>query len=409
MCGSRQQRAVAYSLPVLFIMTLNNGSHAKGARFEEILCDKMTSAREGRLVVRGREIQTPILWLGHSFKDSIALGSGKRHGPQALLVNTYEVLRRKRVLAAVRLQGIHKHLGYTGPVMMDSGGFLFQNRRDLKVCPVEVADLYEEAEAEIGVALDHPLMPTAHSATNSRRWKLSLRNLHVMMYKVSSCAFMPVVHGYTLRALQMACGHVRAIFGEPLLIGIGSLVPLLKASHLGASFRYRRSDGTEGNHRSFISDAIKLVRDEFPSSFLHVFGVGGINNVLSIFSLGADSVDSVAWRLKAAYGAIQLPGMGDRYLSPRPHSQKTRRVLQKDEESVLRQCGCPVCLKHESANGQRQELDSSFRARCLHNIWVVNNQVRAFRKSLRARRVHEFIAQHVAVGRHFPGNFSPTA
>ncbi|HYY97482.1 MAG TPA: hypothetical protein VE642_02775 [Pyrinomonadaceae bacterium] len=373
-----------------------NGSH-----FKEVLRDGQTEAREGLLAVGRRRIKTPVLWLGHSLKDPAALWDDARHAPRALLVNAHDFLRRGQVLAAVKSQGVHTHLKYAGPIMMDSGGFMLQSRGELKVCPLQVAELYEEAGVEIGVALDHPLTLSASRGTNGRRWGRSLRNLELMVARVSSCAFMPVVHGYTLRALLGACIQVRAVFGEPPLVGLGSLVPLIRSSHLGAGFRYRRPDGSRGDHQSFVADAIKLVRDVFPNSFLHVFGVGGINTAFCVFALGADSVDSVAWRLKAAYGAIQLSGLSDRRLTPRTNSQRSRPVLQEVEKSILAKCRCPVCAKHEDVEGRCRELNSSFRARCTHNGWVLDEEMRVFRKALRRREAHRFIAGRMAGAHRF--------
>lgn len=65
-------------------------------------------------------------------------------------------------------------------------------------------------------------------------------------------------------------------------------MPLLKASHIGGRFRYRRQDGSIGSHVDFIADAIGTVRNAFPNSLLHVFGAGGVPTVLALFAAGAD-------------------------------------------------------------------------------------------------------------------------
>jgi 7-cyano-7-deazaguanine tRNA-ribosyltransferase len=42
---------------------------------------------------------------------------------------------------------------------------------------------------------------------------------------------------------------------------------------------------------------------------------------------GADSVDSSSWRTKAAFGAIQLSGIGDRYYTGN-QTQKLSQFIQ---------------------------------------------------------------------------------
>ena len=293
-------------------------------------------------------------------------------------------------------QGIHEYLDYHGPIIMDSGGFLFQKRGTISIQAEEIHHLYRQAGVNIGVALDHPLDPSLSTADNARRWVETLRNTTSMVSAINGYAFMPVVHGYTLKALKAACRQIRNLIGNPVMIGIGSLVPLMKASHLGPGFRYIRPDGCTGDHVTFIADALGLVRDEFPRSLLHVFGIGGVTTILAVFSLGADSVDSVAWRLKAAYGAIQIPGTSDRFLSPRPNSSKSRKVLHEREEDLLAKCCCPVCRNYRTLGWQKRHLDSSFEARALHNAWVFLEEVKIFRKAIEVGDVQKVIFRRMS-------------
>jgi tRNA-guanine family transglycosylase len=292
--------------------------------------------------------------------------------------------------------GMHKYLNFAGPVMMDSGGYLFQKHNSIGITASTITEIYKEARIDIGVALDHPLDPTLPSDQNKKRWRSTLRNTESMAKGAASYELMPVVHGYTLHTLKVACNEVRSLLGNPALVGIGSLVPLIKSSYLGNGFRYNRSNGRRGDNVTFIADAIRLVRDEFPDSFLHVFGVGGITTALSIFALGADSVDSVAWRLKAAYGAIQLPGVSDRFLSPRPDSRKVRKVITASEEYLLGSCKCPVCSAYKGVAWRKRRLDSSFSSRSMHNGWVFLEEVCSFRSAILKGRGYSFIAKGLA-------------
>jgi queuine/archaeosine tRNA-ribosyltransferase len=206
-----------------------------------------------------------------------------------------------------------------------------------------------------------------------------------------SYAFVPVIHGYTLKDLRNAVIEIKEIVKTPAIIGLGSMVPLMKGSYLGKEFKYQRENGDYGDHVDFIGDALKLMRSEFPNSFLHVFGVGGITTILAMFALGADSVDSVAWRLKAAYGAIQLPGISDRFLSPRPNSLKIRKVLDRQEEQSLSKCDCPVCWKYQRLEWQKKFLDKNFIARTIHNSWIFLKEVNKFRIAVTNQKGHKII------------------
>jgi 7-cyano-7-deazaguanine tRNA-ribosyltransferase len=172
---------------------------------------------------------------------------------------------------------------------------------------------------------------------------------------------MPVVHGYTIRRIRQCCERIEALIGKPCAIGIGSMVPLLKASHIGGRFRYRRQDGTVGGHVDFIADAIATVRNAFPGSLVHVFGAGGGPTALALFAAGADSCDSAAWRLKASYGAIQLPGTSDRFLQNRLRSPgRVRRVVDAKDLAAIGECRCPACNPLRTVAARRAFLNRTF-------------------------------------------------
>lgn len=362
-----------------------------GVKFKRLQKDRGTDAQAGLLSVNGHCIKTPVLWLGHNFSGPVDVWNERRMSVPGFLVNACEIIKRPIVNQTITDKGMHEYLGFKGPIMMDSGGFLFQKARRMNVRPRKIMELYRESKIDIGVTLDHPLDPSLSSSRNRRRWERTLRNTETMASTVNSCAFMPVVHGYSLRSLKAACRAIRRILGEPPMVGVGSLVPLVKASYLGNGFRYQRKNGEDGDHVRFIADALSLVRDEFPKSFLHVFGVGGTTTIMSIFALGVDSVDSVAWRLKAAFGAIQLPGTSDRFLSPRPKSPKARKTIQGIENDILARCRCPICSQYESLGWQKRRLDASFRARTIHNAWVFLREVQRFRKAVLNGKGYRFL------------------
>jgi 7-cyano-7-deazaguanine tRNA-ribosyltransferase len=276
----------------------------------EILATGNTRARAGLLTLGNRTIQTPVVWFGHSLKSRIRVTGRGEPGaePLPILLNFAELRGNSAALNRVRLQGLHGAFEHHGPMLLDSGGYQFQNTATIDLRSTDLMEFYAECGADLAVALDHPLSPAASRRTNARRWQRSLYNLAMMRRTSATYQLMPVIHGYTIGQVRLCCDRIAALIGTPCAVGIGSMVPLLKASHIGGRFRYRRNDGSIGNHVDFIADAIATVRAAFPNSMLHVFGAGGVPTVLALFGAGADSCDSAAWRLKASFGAIQLPG-----------------------------------------------------------------------------------------------------
>ncbi|HEC88415.1 MAG TPA: hypothetical protein ENI52_03770 [Thermoplasmata archaeon] len=344
-------------------------------QFKVQYVDEHTSARKGTLKISHRTIDTPILWIGHQIGgipkpwESFPL--------KTLIMNACDIIDHPKAYRSISRKGIHKFLNFDGMVMIDSGGFLFQKKNRLDVAPSDILDLYHMAKPELCVVLDHPLDPFQSQHKNYYRWKKTIENTIYMYNNNGNSVLLPVLHGYTLRKLRNACKKIKEI-DEPGLIGLGSLVPLV--------FRRERTYNFN-NSLHFIVDAIKLVRNEFPNAFLHVFGIGSTSSMHLMYSLGVDSLDSIGWRLKAAYGTIQLPGIGDRYLKKHPNR---RRVINRKEMEILSKCECPAC-KNKSIKEQIEILDNSFRARALHNSWVFMKEQETFKQLLVEGKIRLFV------------------
>jgi tRNA-guanine family transglycosylase len=207
------------------------------AEFEVILQDKETSARLGKLHINRWEVETPILWLGHNLKGPIYPWRADDSNVPGVLVNACQILERQNVLERVQTVGIQEFLDYPGPVMMDSGGFRFQSRPGISVSTDEIMSLYQDAGVDIGVILDHPFDPSVSERENGDRWKKTLRNLRSMSGQSNGdFILMPVVHGYSAHQLRKSCKQIIDIIGSPALIGLGSLVPLLKGNYTKSKF-----------------------------------------------------------------------------------------------------------------------------------------------------------------------------
>jgi 7-cyano-7-deazaguanine tRNA-ribosyltransferase len=374
----------------------------------EVLSHGTTRSRAGILTLGTRSIQTPVVWLGHTLKSRVRFISDGDLEPLPILMSFAEFRDNGTALDRSRRQGLHRALEHAGPILLDSGGYAFQKRRSIDLCPNDLTSFYEHSGADIGVALDHPLSPAASRRTNARRWLRSLENLAMMQRAGAPYLLMPVVHGYTIGQVRLCCEKIAALVGTPQAIGIGSMVPLLKASHIGGQFRYRRTDHSIGDHVDFVADAIHTVKQAFPNAMLHVFGAGGVPTALALFAAGADSCDSAGWRLKASFGAIQLPGTSDRYLQRRD-SMRTRRLIDKSDIAAISACGCPACKTGGKVGARRALLRTSFSARATHNAHVITTEVKFLRNAILAQRDHEWLSGRLDATHRFRRLIAPAA
>ncbi|MGD0137643.1 MAG: tRNA guanosine(34) transglycosylase Tgt [Tepidisphaeraceae bacterium] len=109
------------------------GSNPKPVRYELIHQDRATAARLGRV------------WTGHGIFDTPAFmpvgtqGSikgvlpdhVKETGTQIVLANTYHLMLRPGEKTVAELGGLHRFMGWDGPILTDSGGFQVFSLADL--------------------------------------------------------------------------------------------------------------------------------------------------------------------------------------------------------------------------------------------------------------------------------------
>jgi 7-cyano-7-deazaguanine tRNA-ribosyltransferase len=127
-----------------------------------------------------------------------------------------------------------------------------------------------------------------------RRWKKTLENTQIMISREGngSTTIVPAIHGYSEKEIEWFLNKLFEI-GRFSYVGIGSLVPSV--------FNTKGAGG--------ITNVIKIldfVREKMPDTKIHVFGVGSTLTMHLMFYAGADSVDSLGWRTKAAYGVISF-------------------------------------------------------------------------------------------------------
>jgi 7-cyano-7-deazaguanine tRNA-ribosyltransferase len=332
-----------------------------------------------------KQTETPLLFL-----SQIVNGSPKPweyFKIDGLMVNAYEILHEERAKENIEEKGIHGHLGYSGSVAMDSGGFLFMRKKSLDISPRAILDLYESSEPDLGVVLDHPLEPGLSILERKKRQLKTLENTEFMMRSRTdqNPELVPVIHGYSSQTVGW---YVRALskIGDFKTYGIGSLVPsVFNAKGIGGIYNVLR--------------IVSYVRKLLPEKKIHVFGVGSTLTMHLMFYAGADSVDSSGWRTKAAFGAIQLSGMGDRYITQRKRN-KHYRDLSESDKKTLANCRCPVCREEGL-----ERLRISFKARALHNSWIFQKEIEKTRRLVR-REMYENYAEEVLSNSPFSRAFA---
>lgn len=357
------------------------------------------------------EIPTPLCWFGLSVIEpkEFQLDVFKSAKIEAFLSNAYDLhytdKKKKRVEIIKELQRIN--LGHK----MDSGGFQLMkakmrgNETKFPLNPKMVLDKQLEIGCDIGVQLDFPFGPNLTKNQKMKRLNETFENLAQLLTLVEDYgidfSYLPVIHTvsddldllkYSLKKLGETIGH------KPNIIGIGSLVPLVK------SMKGSKKNGIE----SFLYTLITL-RKRLPNSFIHAFGIGGTMAYLALLA-GIDSYDSNGWIQKAAYGVIQLPGISDRFLRKEDHNRpyliknrKQRNCKEPiNEIDMFMKCRCEACqpffrdnwkdkdweLKQKAFIGRDQKAK---KLRAIHNVSLYQSEILRIREEIINDNLLEFI------------------
>lgn len=293
-----------------------------------------------------------------------------------LMINAYEILKNSNVYKNILNTNVKKYLNINDLVTMDSGGYQFMKKEILNVDPIKILELYETTHPDFGVILDHPIMPNLNNNEIRKRQMLSLKNTEIMLNskKGDNPILIPVIHGHNIDSIEWYINQLNKM-GDFDIFGIGSLVPSVF-----------NSKGIGGIYN--VLQILQFVRKKIgEEKKIHVFGIGGTLTMHLMFYAGANSVDSSGWRVKAAYGAIQLPGIGDRYITPRKR-HKNYKDLTRQDIMILDKCECPFCKI-----GNHKQLRSNYYKRAIHNAWVYQKEVEKARKLIANNEYKKYVHQ----------------
>lgn len=362
----------------------------------------------------GKIIETPIIWYGLSVVESVdfQIEVFEKTGINAILSNVYDLLvqdkkaRRRELIEHFQLKGFHHK--------MDSGGFqlmkyeLMAKKIPIKLTPELVYETQTQYGCDLAIQLDVPLSPNLTKAEIKQNLDKSISNyikvLEINEKTSNSLNIMPVVHGYSDSMIEYCVEQIEEVLGNIPIIGIGSLVPLVK-----------RIEGTRklGGRWKFIDNLIFL-RKRLPKSMIHAFGIGGTMSYLA-FYCGVDSLDSNGWIQKSAFGVIQLPGISDRFIVKkshnRPYLQKRREYSRNGkkriiyEKKLFMECKCPVCIKYheykDEKNAWKEKIklfddsgQDGRKIRAIHNVSLFNNELKLIRESIKIKKLDKFISKY---------------
>jgi queuine tRNA-ribosyltransferase len=359
--------------------------------------DPQSSARAGELTTPHGVVRTPAFMpVGTAGTvKGMAAWELARLAPEMILGNTYHLLLRPGAERIGRLGGLHRLMGWTGPILTDSGGFQVFSLAGRRKMDPDGVTFRSHIDGD-----EHRLTPE-----NVIETQIGL-GVDVAMV-LDECLPYPVDGGrassstntsveWSLRGLARA-GELRqegdGWGGGVFAIQQGSLDPELRrrsseALAEAAFDGYAIGGLAVGEPTSALYDAVEMAAPLLPDSRpRYLMGVGYPEDILHAVACGVDLFDCVLPTRSARTGKV-FTSAGELVIKNARYADDTRPL----DES----CSCPTCEVYS-----RAALRHLFTANevtsvvllTMHNLWFYLSLMREAREAIIAGRYTRFRAR----------------
>ncbi len=350
-------------------------------------------ARIGKMMIRGREIETPIFMPVGTYAavKTVSPQELKNIGAEIILSNAYHLFLRPGGKIIKRLGGIHKFTGWDRAFLTDSGGFQIFSLSSFReisnagvtfhshidgskkfLTPEDVIKIEEDIGADIIMPLDIPTeIPIAYdnakgAASITVEW--ARRSKSVWREDGTYTALFGIVQGNIYKDLREYCAQ-RIVDIDFPGYAIGGL--------------------SVGEDKKTMYDILEFTVGYLPEDRpRYLMGVGTPGDILESVLRGIDMFDSVLPTRNARNATVFIPG-GKLLLRNSDNRDDTRPIQEN--------CKCYTC-RHFSRAYLRHLFKSreilGYRLATIHNlhyiITFVSNLKRAIKKQTTQRFREEF-------------------
>ena len=197
---------------------------------------KDLAGRIGRLHTPHGMIETPVLMpVVNPHLRLIEPADLKRIGAKILITNSYIINQDEDLKEKALEEGLHRLLGFDGPIMTDSGAYQLSVYGDIQVRPDEILQFQQAIGSDICVPLDIPTppdVPLARAESELRETERRLIEARDHRDDSSSLLAAPI-QGSTYPDLRRATAHRLKNEGFDVY-PIGAVVPLMESYRFGA-------------------------------------------------------------------------------------------------------------------------------------------------------------------------------
>jgi queuine tRNA-ribosyltransferase len=337
-------------------------------------------ARLGSLATPHGVIETPQFMPVGTQATVKALSPGDLHaaGVQVILANTYHLSLRPGHERIARLGGLHRFMGWDGPILTDSGGFqvfslahlgkvdedgvTFASHLDgspQRLTPERAVEIQEALGSDIAMAFDQLVdatLPGAEIASAMRRTHRWAERCIAAHSRTDQALFGIVQGGVDADLRRESVASIAALPFDGIAIG-------------GLSV---------GESKAQMADTLEVVAETLSDDprARYLMGVGAPPDFFTAVERGIDLFDCVL--------PTRVARTGQLWTSQGRLNIRNARFLD-DPDPPDAACGCETCRNHSRAylaHLFRAEELLAYRLSSLHNVTYTQDLMRRIREAL---------------------------
>jgi queuine tRNA-ribosyltransferase len=350
-------------------------------------------ARRGRLLTARGSIETPAFMpVGtQGTVKSVTPDELREAGAQIVLANTFHLLLRPGHELVRELGGLHRFMGWDGPILTDSGGFqVFSLARLRKI-------------TEEGVEFQSPIDGSTHFLSPELSVEVQQALGADIIHPLDECLAYPATHADTERSLELTLRWARRGFavhtraGQPgqafFAIVQGGSYPDLRQRAVAETVAmgcdgYAIGGMAVGEPKAAMYDLTATVAERLPAGQPRdLMGVGKPADLVESVARGVDLFDCVLPTRNARNGQC--------FTAEGPIVIKQARYT-RDARSLDEQCACYTCRRFSRAYLRHLFLSAEllvYRLLSLHNLHFFLGLMAGMRTAIAAGEFAAFRAR----------------
>ncbi len=374
---------------------------------------RAAAGRIGRFRTRHGDAMTPTLLpvINPNIDLVTPREMKERFGADMVITNSYVIHKHDHLREQALGEGVHKTIGWDGPLMTDSGTFQMYVYGDVEVGPKEIVEFQANMGVDVATCLDLFVTPDMDRAsaeeavgTTIERTKLSADTLAAHRAAVHAgdkplpahegTVLNTTVQGGVFTDLRRHCASEYRDLDAGYTT-IGGVVPVMEQQMYPELV-------------DMIIHSQSQLRKDRP---VHLFGAGHPLVFPIATALGCDIFDSSSYAKYAKDGRVMVPEgtlhvhdlqewpFASRFLDGWTPGELSKALKQKSRRKRVDGAAEGGVAAADDRIREREETDPRFaaeRALAMHNLDVCFTDIRRIREAIRAGTLWELVEQRAA-------------